>query len=120
MGILIGVLLIVGVIGLIVIDIWLLADTLPGNTFSEMLREGAKVTTFFPWALAILIGRWFHPVDSLKPVLGNFSIPTLMITSYIIVVLGDILKKKRHPIPSWIIVLIGIVIGALCVPVTFS
>lgn len=120
MGILIGVLLIVAVIALIGIDIWLVADQIEGNTFSEMLREGARVTTFFPWALAVLIGRWFHPVDSLKPVLGNFSIPTLMITSYIVVVLGDILKKKKHPVPLWIVVIIGIVIGALCVPITFS
>lgn len=100
MGILIGVLLIVGVIALIGIDIWLVSDKVTGNTFSEMLREGAKLTTFFPLSVAILIGRWFHPVDNLKPLLGLYSIPVLMIISYTIVVLGDILKKKGHPIPS--------------------
>ncbi len=104
---------------LIGVDIWLMVDHITGNTWSEMIREAGKVTTFVPWVLAILVGRWFHPVPDFGPLAGGISVGILMILSYIIVVTGDILRKKRKPIPSWLTVLIGLISGALFVPAIF-
>ena len=120
MSIAIWVIVIVLVVVLIVIDIVLVSDRVEDNTFSELLRLGGKVSTFFPWTIGVLIGRWYHPVDDLKGVFGPFSIPVVMVFSYVIVVVGDIMQKRGRPIPAWIIVLVGMVAGGLCVPVSFE
>lgn len=111
-----GLFLVAGLIG---VDIWLMVDGIKGNTWSEMIRAAGKVTTFVPWMLAVLVGRWYHPVPDFGPLAGKFSIPIFIVLSYIVVVVGDILRKKRMPIPSWVIVLLGVISGALFLPAVF-
>jgi hypothetical protein len=118
MGIAIAV--IVLVVLLIGVDVYLVADKVPGNTWSEMLRNAATHTTFVPWTLAVLAGRWFHPIDAMEPV-GSQTVGAalLMVTSYVVVVAGDILRKKSMPVPGWSIVLLGVPAGIFFCPITF-
>jgi hypothetical protein len=47
------------------LDVWLAADDVPANTWSELLRLAAYETPVLPWACAVLVGHWFHPKDGL-------------------------------------------------------
>ena len=91
-------------------------DDLPGNTFSELLRESTVNTTFYPWALAVYLGRWFHPIDQLVSPLGVWGPVLLMATTWGIVVLGDILARRGKRIWPWLVVLVGYGIGVLTWP----
>jgi hypothetical protein len=116
----IAIVVIVLIVILIGVDVYLVADKVPGNTWSEMLRSAATHTTFVPWTLAVLAGRWFHPVDSMETLGGQSAgVAVLMVTSYVVVVAGDILRKRWKPVPGWIIVLIGVPTGVFFCPITF-
>lgn len=92
------------------------ADPLPGNSFSELLRESTVDTTFYPWALAVYMGRWFHPVDGLESPLGVWGPILLMATTWGVIVLGDVLRRKgKRPWP-WLVVTAGFVAGVLTWP----
>jgi hypothetical protein len=43
------------------IDVYLALDGLKGNTWSEMIRSMAYVSTFIPWVWGVLAGHFFHP-----------------------------------------------------------
>ena len=119
MSIAIWVIVIVLVVVLIVIDIVLVSDRVEDNTFSELLRLGGKVSTFFPWTIGVLMGHWYHPVDHLRPIIrAPWNYITLGIIALIIFVLGAVfLYALKIYTPQWFTVLFGLVIGSLLWPV---
>lgn len=92
------------------------ADNIEGNTFSELLRASTIDTTFYPWALSVYMGRWFHPFEQLQSPLGIWGVIVLMITTWIMVVLGDILRRQGKRIWPWLVVTLGYTIGVLTWP----
>lgn len=114
--IVVGIIFAVAVIG---IDIPAAIDSTKGNTFSELLRKGGTQTTIFPWAFSVYAGRWFHPVDGLE-LLGVWGAVILMIATWLLVVVGDILRRHGHPLPSWLVVSAGLLAGALLWPADFE
>lgn len=114
---------VLGILGIIFIITLLIltgiasfADNIEGNTFSELLRESTINTTFYPWALAVYMGRWFHPIDDLQSPLGIWGPMILMVLSWLVIVLGDILAKKGIRIWPWLIVISGYITGILTWP----
>lgn len=103
---------------LIVIDIWLAIDNVPGNTWSEILRDLSKRTLFVPWSLGVLLGHWFHPSNDLRPVLGGASIWVLIGVSTVLTIIGLVfcLSRKYH-IPAWPWALGGTITGSILWPV---
>ena len=100
------------------LDIWFAADDVPANTWSELLRLGAKETPVLPWACAVLMGHWFHPKDGFRAVLGQpNSIALVIWLSWALFVIGLALSAADLPIPPWIPVVPGLVAGALLWPV---
>lgn len=91
-------------------------DDLPGNSFSELLRESTLQSTFYPWALAVYMGRWFHPVDGFQTPLGAFGPVVLMAATWGVVVLGDLLRKRGRRLWPWVTVTLGFATGALTWP----
>ena len=113
----IGIVALVFVVTLLVLtSIASFGDSIQGNTFSELLRESTVNSTFYPWALAVYMGRWFHPVDGLSSPLGVFGPILLMASTWGIVVLGDVLKRKGKRIWPWLIVAVGFGVGVLTWP----
>jgi len=92
------------------------ADKIEGNTFSELLRASTIETTFYPWALSVYMGRWFHPVEHLQSPLGIWGVILLMTTTWGIIVLGDILQRKGIRIWPWLVVTLGYIVGVLAWP----
>jgi hypothetical protein len=103
---------------LIAIDVWLATDRLPGNTWSELLRELSRDTLFVPWSLGVLMGHWFHPVDDLQPLAGGASIWMLIGGTVVLVAVGLILRfALKYTPPAWPWALGGLVAGAALWPV---
>lgn len=119
-GLAIGITVIVLIVALIVVDVFLVIDQVKGNTWSEMLRDAARCTTFPPWVFGVLSGRWFHPVDDWEPLLGNWSFAVLMAVTWLVVVVGDILRRRSVPVPGWLVILIAVPVGAVFAPITFA
>lgn len=92
------------------------ADNIEGNTFSELLRASTINTTFYPWALSVYMGRWFHPVEQLQSPLGIWGVIVLMITTWGMIVLGDVLQRKGKRIWPWLVVTLGYGVGVLTWP----
>lgn len=91
-------------------------DDVPDNTFSFLLRESTIETTFYPWALSVYMGRWFHPVDDLSLPLGMWGPIILMAATWGMVVLGDVLRRNGKRIWPWLVVTLGYVVGTLSWP----
>lgn len=108
---------------LIAIDVPVAIDAVPGNTLSELLREGAAETTIIPWVFAVFAGRWFHPVDEFSPLgdAGGTIGPVVLIALSWAVVAGAALirrqTKAEAAVPAWLIVVAGFIAGALLWPV---
>lgn len=116
--------LIVSIIGGVVVifligfDIYLAADKVSGNTWSEILRTWAVVTPVIPWACGVLSGHFFHPIENLKPVLGTQSSITLLIwLTCVVGIIGLGLDRAGYPVPPWIVFLPALVVGSLLWPV---
>ena len=114
---------IIGIVGLVFVATLLVltsiasfGDSVAGNTFSELLRESTIDNAFYPWALSVYMGRWFHPVDGLETPLGVFGPVLLMAMTWGIVVLSDVLKKKGKKIWPWLVVTLGFGTGILTWP----
>lgn len=113
----IGIVALVFVVTLLVLtSIASFGDDLEGNTFSELLRASTVSSTFYPWALAVYMGRWFHPVDDLASPLGVFGPVVLMAATWGMVVLGDVLKRGDRRIWPWLTVALGFVVGVVTWP----
>lgn len=91
-------------------------DDVPGNSFSELLRASTVETTFYPWALAVYMGRWFHPIDGLSSPLGVWGPIVLMVATWGMIVLGDVLRRRHKRIWPWLVVALGFVVGMLTWP----
>jgi hypothetical protein len=107
------------VVAVIAVDVPAAIDRTEGNTFSELLREGGTQTTIFPWAFAVFAGRWFHPVDDFDG-LGVAGAVVLMALTFIVVSGGDVLRRRGSAVPSWLVVVAGVLAGALLWPADFS
>jgi hypothetical protein len=105
-------------VAVIAVDIPAAIDNTTGNTFSELLREGGVQTTIFPWAFAVFAGRWFHPVDNLE-LAGVAGAVALMGLTFVVVSGGDVLRRNGHPVPSWLVVVVGVLAGVLLWPADF-
>ena len=88
-------------------------------TWSQLLRESYGVTIVITWAISVWIGRWFSPLnESLLKFIYSFII-VLSIT-LVLLLLGILLSRRyRRPvIPPIVIVLLGLVCGAVLLPLT--
>lgn len=112
------VLAVIFIVAVIAIDVPAAIDKTEGNTFSELLREGGAQITVFPWVFASFAGRWFHPVDNLE-LFGVGGVIAFMVLTFIVVAGGDVLRRQGHPVPSWIVVVVGLLAGALLWPADF-
>jgi hypothetical protein len=112
------VLAVIFMVAVIAVDVPAAIDRTEGNTFSELLREGGKQITIFPWAFAVFAGRWFHPVDNLE-LAGVGGVVVLMILTFVVVSGGDVLRRNGHAVPSWLVVVAGLLAGALLWPADF-
>lgn len=106
------------VVAVIAVDLPAAIDRTEGNTFSELLREGGTQTTIFPWAFAVFAGRWFHPIDNLE-LAGIVGAVALMVLTFVVVSGGDVLRRNGHAVPSWLVVVVGLLAGALLWPADF-
>ncbi len=113
------ILAVVFVVAVIAIDLPAALDKTAGNTFSELLREGGTQTTIFPWTFAVFAGRWFHPGDKID-LFGIAGPLLLMGLTFVVVAGGDVLRRRGNGIPSWLVVLTGLLAGALLFPADFS
>ena len=113
--IIIGSVLIAAIIG---IDIYLAADKITGNTWSEIIRMWAKATPIIAWACGVLSGHFFHPIDNFKPILGQpNSIALLIWLSAVVGIVGLGLAKSGYPMAPWMAFIPACIAGALLWPV---
>lgn len=109
-------LILVGI--LVGLDIWFACDTREGNTWSEIIRSWARDTPLVPWVCGVLTGHFFHPVDDMEPVLGTLpSIAFLVWITFVVGMVGAVFHRLGNPIPPWLPLLPGAVVGALLWPV---
>jgi hypothetical protein len=106
-------------------DIVLGPDGVANNTISEILRERAHKSSFFPWLLAVYAGRWLNPFDgaqSIFPPTANSFIISIIMLVFVsgIVLLIDSHCRKKSLIRCLIIMPLGFVSGWLLIPIDFS
>jgi len=113
-----GIVTIIFIVVLLVLtSIASFVDDIDDNSFSLLLRKSTVETTFYPWAFAVYMGRWFHPIDDLQSPLGIAGIPVLMASTWLMIVLGDIvIRNSDKRIWPWLIVLLGYAVGILSWP----
>jgi hypothetical protein len=104
------------IIALIVLDIPAAIDTVEGNTFSELLRRGGRQMAIFPWTISIFAGRWFHPFDGLD-LFGRDGQVALLVVTFLVVVGTHMCRQYFRPVPSWLVVIVGLISGAVLWPV---
>lgn len=113
----VGILALVFVATLLVLtSIASFVDTIENNSFSYLLRKSTLETTFYPWALAAYMGRWFHPLDGLESPLGAWGPVLLMAATWGMVVLGDVMRRRGRPLWPWLVVTLGFIVGSLTWP----
>lgn len=113
----VGILALVFVATLLILtSIASFADNIDNNSFSYLLRKSTLDTTFYPWALAAYMGRWFHPVDGLDSPLGVWGPILLMAATWGMVVLGDVMRRQGKRIWPWLVVSLGFVVGTVTWP----
>jgi hypothetical protein len=115
LALVIGAALVAAFIG---VDIYLAADSVKGNTWSEIIRTWAKYTPVIPWFLGVLMGHFFHPIDNFRAVLGQpSSIALLVWLTAVVGIVGLGMMKAGHPIPGWSILVPAFAAGWLLWPV---
>lgn len=122
-GIIIGLIIFsLGVIFMVVFDVVLAKDDIVGNTFSQLARASVRHTYWLPFLLGALLGRWYHPIDGFETVVGSlwFAHLVFAILGSILVLGIQSLKKYRNvTTPSWVLVIVGLVMGAVFIPIKF-
>ena len=78
-------------------------------------------TPFFPWVLAALAGRWFHPFERLEPLWSSQAATYATLVGGTLLVIGagilyKVLRGNALWIPPRLIVLVGLPFGALVAP----
>ena len=113
-------------VGLAPITIVLL-DTLfvgpgSGNALVDAFRSSGA-TPFIAWTVALFVGHWFHPVDSLKPGFGVVGFPWNYIIFGTLTLLVAVLSFwviDTDATSDWLplaMVLLGYAVGAIFWPV---
>ena len=99
---------------ILVTDIFLVRNSVIGDTWSEQLRVwGTQFTPVVPWVFGLLAGRWFHPLAD-RMVDADLGLPLAGGATLAVVVIGFVVR-----VPPWIVVLLAIVAGACLIPATF-
>lgn len=114
-AIIIGVSLLAVLLGL---DVYLAADGIKGNTWSEILRMWSKKTTIISWIYGGLGGHFFHWWNHDKALLGQpNSVVLLVWLTVVAAMVGVAALKMGHPIPPWAMLVPAFFAGALLWPV---
>ena len=64
---------------LVIWDIYLAADAIDGNTWSEVTRVASRGVPFLPWFMGAFLAHLFHHKDDLSPILDRDASQTLMV-----------------------------------------
>lgn len=94
-----------------------------GITWSQLLRESYGITISITWVISIWIGRWFSPLtESLLKFRYSLIVSLIGVLTITLIVelLGILLSRRyRRPvIPPIVVVLLGLVCGAVLIPLT--
>ena len=112
-----GCILIAAIIGL---DIYFAADTIQGNTWSEVIRRVGKTASIIPFVCGVLSGHFFWPAGLKEhiPLLGQpNSIALLVWMGCVVSMVGLVLTRLGHIFPMWIVFILGFLGGMLLWPV---
>ena len=111
-----GIAIVAALIGL---DIYFAVDGVAGNTWSEMIRKMAFVTTFIPWVCGVLSGHFFHPGwRSAIERPGNFAV--LVWLSAVIAIMGMGVLRSGWAYVNWVPMItffVAVFVGAKLWPV---
>ena len=111
----IGFLLIAIIIG---IDVYLAADNVKNNTWSEMIRFLAFKTPLPPWIWGGLGGHYFHPHWLPKDPFGQpGSVVLLVWLSVVLGMAGIALYRANMFMPFWIVFFAAFFIWGILWPV---
>jgi hypothetical protein len=103
------ILIAVGLI-LLVWDIIVAANTIRGDTISEITRDTSYRVWFIPWAIGGIAGHLFWHKDSAE----KWNVPAMVISSLILVGVNLIALNNEWTIGSWLPISVfaaGIVAG---------
>lgn len=110
----IGLSLLAALIG---VDIYLAADNVKDNTWSEIIRAWSKHTPIIPWICGVLTGHFFHPTEA-KAILGQPSSVALLIwITAVVGIFGISFLRFNMPIPAWSVLIPAFIAGWLLWPV---
>lgn len=105
--------MVVATVALIVLDLFLAGDDISGNTWSELLRAGAKQTPVVAWLGGLVLGHWFHPNDEAEPAIPPpENALVIAVLTAVVLIVGFI-----TPVPPWVPVPLGAIAGAWLWPV---
>lgn len=106
------------VIALLVIsDVVLANDEVPGNAPSQVVRWLSRYTVGVPFGLGVLMGHWFHPIDDFDPILGVRSPLVLLVIGLVLGIGGFIISLRGRPQSAWPWAILGSLLGWLLWPV---
>ena len=112
--VIVGCVLVAILIGL---DVLFASDSVPNNTWSEIIRLWATKTPIIPFACGVLSGHFFHP--GTKALLGQpNSIALLIWLACVIGIIGLGLHNYNIMISLWIVFTLGFLGGIFLWPVT--
>ena len=99
------------------IDIYLAADTIKGNTWSEMVRAFSFKSPFAPWAWGGLGGHFFHQWIPKFPLAHDANIALLVWLSALVMVVGHSLYMKGTYLPPFAVLFVSTFIWSTLWPV---
>ena len=96
-----------------------------GETSNELVNgfRSSGATPFIAWVVAVFMGHWFHPVDSLKPGFGHIASPwyyVVLLGVMIVVGLLSFWLIDASKVSGWfpmLMVFVGYATGAIFWPV---
>ena len=105
-------------IGIIIgIDIYLAADTIRGNTWSEMIRTFSFKSPFGPWAWGGLGGHFFHQWIPKLPLEHPSNVALLVWLSLLVMMVGHSLYMKGSYLPPMIVFFVAFFVWSTLWPV---